>query len=64
MQSPFSLQTNGNRVNMAVQLFNLEKAKLQLEIIEFQESNVLREKFVETDVAKFWTHFLNNLFPI
>ncbi|XP_076388965.1 general transcription factor II-I repeat domain-containing protein 2A-like [Megachile rotundata] len=54
MQSPFSLETNGNWVNAAVQLFTLEKAKLQLEIIEFQESNVLREKFAETDITQFW----------
>lgn len=54
IQSPFSLETNGNWINTAVQLFTLEKAKLQLEIIEFQESTVLREKFTTTDIAKFW----------
>lgn len=54
IQSPFSLETNGNGINTAVQLFTLEKAKLQLEIIEFQESTVLREKFTTTDIGKFW----------
>src|SRR5277367_135246 len=55
VNTPFGLEPNGNWVNQAKLIFSdIEKATLQVEIIEFQESEVLKQAFRENTTESFW----------
>jgi len=59
LKTPFSMEPNGNWVTQAMHLFSgIDKAKLQLETIELQESSVLKESYQATHITKFWTDIL------
>jgi len=60
LKNPFSMEPNGNWVTQAMHLVSdyVDKARLQLEIIELQESSVLKKSYQATQITKFWTDTL------
>ncbi|RLU19850.1 hypothetical protein DMN91_008409 [Ooceraea biroi] len=62
LKNPFSVEPNGNWVTQAMHLFGgyVDKARLQLEIIELQENSVLKESYQASQIIKFWTDILPN----
>ncbi|GAB1869456.1 General transcription factor II-I repeat domain-containing protein 2A [Camponotus japonicus] len=65
LKNLFSMKPNGNWVTQAMHLFDsyIDKARLQLETIELQESSVLKESYQATQITKFWTDLPDETYP-
>lgn len=59
------MEPNGNWVTQAMHLFDgyIDKARLQLETIELQESSVLKGSYQATQIIKFWADLPDETYP-
>ena len=65
LNSSFTLQPDGEWVNEAIRVFKCDKASIQMEIIEFQTDDVLKNLYnenytkTESNYDEFWLKYVS-----